>query len=185
MNATGTLQSETILLAEDNDDHVVLIRRAFGKANLLNPLQVVNDGQQAIAYLTGEGIYADRTRYPFPALLLLDLKMPNVDGFGVLKWLRDQKHFPALRVVVLTTSDRIFDMQRAYELGAHSFLTKPVDFRDFVQLGPAIKGQWVWMSQPPGITATTPAPMATPADSVAPLMATPPETVASPPAAAP
>ena len=171
-------QSETILLAEDNEDHVILIQRAFGKANLLNPLQVVKDGEEAIAYLSGDGIYADRSRYPFPALMLLDLKMPNTDGFGVLKWLRDQKHLPSLRVVVLTTSDRIFDMQRAYELGAHSFLTKPIDFRDFVQLGPAIKGQWVWMTQPPGAEATPAGPtVATPDSSVttAPGMApTPP-----------
>ena len=148
MNASALARSETILLAEDNDDHVLLIKRAFAKSNLLNPLQVVNDGRQAIAYLRGDGIYADRSRYPFPALLLLDLKMPNCDGFDVLQWLRDQV-FPPLRIVVLTTSDRVFDMQRAYELGAHSFLTKPVDFRDFVQLGPALKGQWVWMSRHP------------------------------------
>lgn len=142
-------QTETILLAEDNEDHVLLIKRAFAKANLLNPLQVVNDGQEAMAYLQGHGEYADRSKYPFPALLLLDLKMPNRDGFEVLQWIRDQRNLPLLRVVVLTTSDRIFDMHRAYELGAHSFLTKPVDFRDFIQLGPAIKGQWLWMSRHP------------------------------------
>jgi CheY-like chemotaxis protein len=154
VSASGIPQSETILLAEDNEDHVLLIKRAFAKANLLNPLQVVNDGQEAIAYLAGEGIYADRSLYPFPGLLLLDLKMPNRDGFDVLKWLRHERHLPQLRIVVLTTSDRVFDMQRAYELGAHSFLTKPVDFRDFVQLGPAIKGQWLWMSRHPDSVAT-------------------------------
>ena len=137
------------MLAEDSEDHVLLLKRAFGKANLLNPLQVVNDGRQVIAYLRGDGEYADRSRYPFPALLLLDLKMPNCDGFEVLQWLRDQRGMPPLRVVVLTTSDRVYDMHRAYELGAHSFLTKPVDFRDFLQLGPALKGQWVWMSRRP------------------------------------
>jgi CheY-like chemotaxis protein len=185
-------QSETILLAEDNDDHVILIRRAFAKANLLNPLQLVKDGQEAMAYLSGEGIYADRGKYPFPALLLLDLKMPNVDGFGVLKWLRDQKHLPALRVVVLTTSDRIFDMQRAYELGAHSFLTKPVDFRDFIQLGPAIKGQWLFMTHPPpNSVAASPGPVPTPPGPIptSPVLPPPgvvptaPETIATPPAA--
>jgi CheY-like chemotaxis protein len=154
VSASGIPQSETILLAEDNEDHVLLIKRAFAKANLLNPLQVVNDGQEAIAYLAGEGIYADRSLYPFPGLLLLDLKMPNRDGFDVLKWLRHERRLPQLRIVVLTTSDRVFDMQRAYELGAHSFLTKPVDFRDFVQLGPAIKGQWLWMSRHPDSVAT-------------------------------
>ena len=149
MSASGIPRLETILLAEDNEDHVVLIKRAFAKANLLNPLQVVTDGREAIAYLRGEGVYANREQYPFPALLLLDLKMPNCDGFDVLQWLREQKSIPMPRIVVLTTSDRVFDMQRAYELGAHSFLTKPVDFRDFIQLGPAIKGQWLWMSRHP------------------------------------
>jgi CheY-like chemotaxis protein len=154
VSAIGIPNSETILLAEDNEDHVLLIKRAFGKANLLNPLQVVNDGREAILYLRGEGIYADRSQYPYPALLLLDLKMPNCDGFDVLQWIRDQKNLPPMRIVVLTTSDRVFDMQRAYELGAHSFLTKPVDFRDFVQLGPAIKGQWLWMSRHPDTVAS-------------------------------
>ena len=154
MIASGIPRSETILLAEDNEDHVLLIKRAFAKANLLNPLQVVNDGHETIAYLRGDGVYADREQYPFPALMLLDLKMPNCDGFDVLLWLQDRKDLPPLRVVVLTTSDRVFDMQRAYELGAHSFLTKPVDFRDFIQLGPAIKGQWLWMSRHPDSVAT-------------------------------
>ena len=158
MSASGIPGTETILLAEDSDDHVLLIKRAFAKANLLNPLQVVSDGEKAIAYLRGDGVFADRSKYPFPALLLLDLKMPNCDGFDVLQWLREQKNLPPVRVVVLTTSDRVFDMQRAYELGAHSFLTKPIDFRDFVQLGPAIKGQWLWMSKHPEAVATqTPA----------------------------
>lgn len=159
MSASGIPNSETILLAEDNEDHILLIKRAFGKANLLNPLQIVNDGREAIRYLQGDGPYVDRSQFPFPALLLLDLKMPNCDGFDVLQWIRDQKNLPALRIVVLTTSDRVFDMQRAYELGAHSFLTKPVDFRDFIQLGPAIKGQWLWMSRHPdtvGTPATAP-----------------------------
>ncbi|HTD88115.1 MAG TPA: response regulator [Candidatus Binatia bacterium] len=142
------MDCETILLAEDNADHVTLIKRAFLQARLLNPVQVVEDGAQAIAYLSGEGKYADRKEYPMPALVLLDLKMPNKDGFEVLEWIRRQPELQGLRVVVLTTSDRIYDVQRAYELGAHSFLTKPLDVRDFVLLGPAIKGYWVWTTNP-------------------------------------
>ncbi len=142
------LNRETILIAEDNEDHVTLIKTAFVRACFLNPLQVVNDGVEAIAYLKGEGNYADREQFPLPALLLLDLKMPNKDGFEVLEWIRHQPTLRDLRVVVLTTSDRIFDVQRAYDLGAKSFLTKPLDLRDFVQLGPAIKGHWVWTTEP-------------------------------------
>src|SRR5688572_7336708 len=79
--AKTPVQCETILLAEDNDDHIILIKRAFVEARLLNPVQVVSDGQQAIAYLNGDGKYADRKQFPMPGLLLLDLKMPNKDGF--------------------------------------------------------------------------------------------------------
>ena len=153
---------ETILLAEDNDDHVLLIKRAFLQARLLNPMQVVHDGVQAIAYLSGSGQYADRNEYPLPGLLLLDLKMPNKDGFEVMEWLRVQAPLRDLRIVVLTTSDRIFDVRRAYDLGAHSFLTKPVELRDFVQLGPAIKGFWVWTADPPAtVTASAKPALAT------------------------
>src|SRR5688500_8647763 len=104
---------ETILLAEDNEDHVLLIKRAFVQARFLNPVQVVGDGVEAIAYLNGDSKYADRKEYPIPALLLLDLKMPNKDGFEVLEWIGKQPHLRHLRVVVLTTSDRIFDVKRA------------------------------------------------------------------------
>jgi len=139
---------ETILLAEDNEDHVILIKRSFVHACLLNPVQVVQDGVEAIAYLSGDGKYADRKEYPTPGLLLLDLKMPNKDGFEVMEWIREQPALQGLRIVVLTTSERIFDVKRAYELGAHSFLTKPVDLRNFIQLGPAVKGFWIWTTNP-------------------------------------
>ena len=140
---------EVILLAEDNEDHVILTKRAFKMAGLLNPLFIVENGEQAIAYLKGEGKFANRSEYPLPTLLLLDLKMPGKNGFEVLQWLRGQPTLSALRVVVLTTSDEIHDVNRAYQLGANSFLTKPVDFRDFVQLSSAVKGYWLWMSRAP------------------------------------
>lgn len=107
-----SVDCEIILLAEDNEDHVFFIRRAFRQAGLLNPLHVVNDGEQAIAYLTGEGKYANREEYPLPCLLLLDLKMPNKNGFQVLEWLRHQPSLAALRVVVLTTSGETKDITR-------------------------------------------------------------------------
>jgi CheY-like chemotaxis protein len=143
---------DVILLAEDNEDHAVLTRRAFKQSGLVNPLFVVEDGEQAIAYLKGEGKFANRSEYPLPTLLLLDLKMPRKNGFEVLEWLRGQPELAALRVVVLTTSDQIHDVNRAYQLGANSFLTKPVDFRDFVQLSSAIKGYWLWMSRAPEVS---------------------------------
>src|ERR1041384_6928520 len=95
----------TILLAEDDPDDVLLAQIALRKARLANPLQIVRDGEEAIAYLQGEGRYADRNRYPLPILLLLDLKMPKVNGFQVLEWLRKQPLLSRLPVAVLTSSD--------------------------------------------------------------------------------
>src|SRR5665213_1047384 len=122
-----------ILLAEDEEDHVLLIRRAFEQAKIPNPLHVVWNGQEAIAYLKGEGKYANREEYPLPALFLLDLKMPRVNGFEVLQWLRSQPGLAPLRVLVLTSSDAIRDVDEAGRLGAKSFLVETIDFQDFAQ----------------------------------------------------
>src|SRR5204863_3408020 len=94
-----------ILLADDRDDDILLIRKALQRGDVLNPLQVVRDGDETIAYLSGEGKYANRAEYPVPDLLLLDLKMPGKDGFEVLRWIRRRPGLSALRVVVLTSSD--------------------------------------------------------------------------------
>jgi len=141
-----------ILLAEDCEDEVLLIRRAFAEARFLNPLHVVSDGDEVIAYLKGDRKYANREEYPLPGLLLLDLKMPRKDGFEVLRWIRQQPELRALRVVVLTASDHIQDVNRAYQMGANSFLVKPVDFPHFVEVTQALKGYWMWLSQEPQIS---------------------------------
>src|ERR1051325_10934839 len=125
------MERAVILLAEDEEDYVVLIRHAFSQANILNPLFVVWNGEEVIWYLKGEGKYANRDEYPLPDLLLLDLKMPRVNGFEVLEWIRRQPGLSALRVLVLTSSDEIRDVNKAYKLGANSFLVKPMDFQDF------------------------------------------------------
>jgi CheY-like chemotaxis protein len=144
------MEQEVILLAEDDLDHILLIRHAFKQAGLVNPLQVVRTGEEAIAYLQGTGKFSNRDEYPLPGLILLDLKMPRKDGFEVLQWIRQQPaNLSSLRIVVLTSSDEMKDVNRAYALGANSFLTKPLDFRDFVQLSQAIKGYWLWMSRAP------------------------------------
>ena len=93
----------TILIAEDNRDDALLIQRALRRANLINPLQVVANGEQAIQYLKGDGQYADRSSYPLPELVLLDLQMPRVSGLEVLKWIRDQPEFRLLPIVILTS----------------------------------------------------------------------------------
>lgn len=138
-----------ILLAEDRDDDIALIQKAFKKAYIVNPLFVVRDGEEAIAYLSGAGKYSNRAEYPLPDLLLLDLKMPRVDGFEVLKWIRDQPGLSALRVVVLTASDSIRDVNVAYQLGANSFMVKPMDFGDVVNMSRFLTSYWLQMSKTP------------------------------------
>src|SRR5437867_13021464 len=110
------LNGEFILLVEDNPDDVLLIQRAFQKAGLHDALKVVRDGAQAIQYLSGDGLFADRQRFPLPFLVLLDLKMPGTDGFDVLQWARAQPEFKRLLIVVLTSSNFQADVYRTYEL---------------------------------------------------------------------
>ena len=131
-------QQPAILLAEDSEDDVILIKRAFRKAGIRSPLVAVHDGEEAISYLTGFGRFADRTQFPFPALFLLDLKMPIQDGFEVLRWLRTQPDLKNLPVIVLTQSDRIKDANEAYKLGAYSFLIKGTDFNDTVAFAESV-----------------------------------------------
>src|SRR5579862_3736773 len=138
-----------ILLAEDEEDYVLLIRHAFSQASIPNPLHVVWNGQEAISYLKGEGKYSNREEYPLPDLLLLDLKMPRVNGFEVLEWIRKQPGLAPLRVLVLTSSDQIRDVNEAYRLGANSFLVKPMDFQDFTQLSRLIQDFWLKASRTP------------------------------------
>lgn len=140
-----------ILLAEDREDDVLLIKRSFEKADVVNPIYVVSNGEEAIWYLRGEGKYSNRAEYPLPSLLLLDLKMPIKDGFEVLKWIRQQPCLSALRVLVLTSSDSLRDVNLAYKLGANSFLVKPLEFENCRQLGSLIRDYWLKMSQTPEI----------------------------------
>jgi CheY-like chemotaxis protein len=133
----------TILLAEDQEEDVILMQKAFQKAGIPNPLKIVRDGEEAINYLAGFGEFSDRTQYPLPVLMLLDLKMPGTDGFDVLAWIRTQPHLAMLRVVVLTTSDLTSDLQTAYELGACSFLTKPMGFIGSVEIARQMAKYWL------------------------------------------
>lgn len=131
-----------ILLVEDSEDDVILIRRAFLKANIYNPIQVVNNAQDAIAYLKGEGLFSNRTEFPLPDLVLLDLKMPGTDGFEVLTWIRLQPGLTRLRVVVLTSCAEASEVSRAYALGANSLLLKPLDFSELVGIALALQEYW-------------------------------------------
>jgi CheY-like chemotaxis protein len=138
-----------ILLVDDGEDDVILIRKAFANAKVTNPIHAVTDGEEAVAYLSGEGRYANRAEHPLPALILLDLHMPRMNGFQVLEWIRTQKALGLIPVVVLTTSNLMRDVNSAYELGANSFLVKPMDFQDYADLGRLIHDYWIKTSKSP------------------------------------
>ncbi|HWH70468.1 MAG TPA: response regulator [Candidatus Sulfotelmatobacter sp.] len=121
-----------ILLADDDENDIFLMGRAFERAGSRLPLMVVRNGQEAIDYLKAEGTYADRQAYPWPCLLLLDLKMPLLDGFEVLTWLQKRRRRQPLRVVVLSSSQQDADIQRALNLGADAYCAKPHDFHEMV-----------------------------------------------------
>ena len=125
---------QTILLVDDSENDVTLMNIAFRKAGLNSPVQVVHNGEEAIAYLAGEGRYTDRNKFPLPAVMLLDLNMPMKDGFDVLAWLRKQSGLKRLSIIVLTSSLRPKDVERAFELGAHSYLVKPAALEDLVAM---------------------------------------------------
>lgn len=142
---------EVILLAEDDENDIALLRLALRRSSMSSLLHVVRDGEECIAYLEGVGKYANRNEYPLPALLLLDLKMPRTDGFEVLHWIRENPYLNRLRVVVLTTSEHIYDVNRAYDLGANSFLVKTRQLQDFIAQIDAIQSYWLSFSRTPQV----------------------------------
>lgn len=146
---TGSPESAIILLVEDREDDVILIRKAFSKAGLMNPLYIVRDGEEAVAYLAGEGAFSNRNEYPLPEIILLDLKMPKLDGFEVLQWIRGQPGIRGLPVIVLTSSEEMKDVNRAYSLGANSFMVKPLDFENTAQLAKTLHHFWIMSAKLP------------------------------------
>jgi len=131
------------MVVEDREDDVFLMRKAFEKASLTNPLHIVGSGDEALIYLSGEGKYANRAEFPLPILILLDLKLPGMDGFEVLTWIRRQDGIRGIPVVVLTSSTEIRDVNRAYALGANSFFVKEFDFQNAVDLSKLLRQYWV------------------------------------------
>ena len=127
-------QKKTVLMAEDEENDVFMMQRAIRKMNEPVSLQVAKDGDQAIEYLSGYGQYADRNRYPLPALILLDVKMPRKNGFEVLGWLKADGTLTHIPVVMVTSSKVKSDVQKARELGASQYLVKPVPLDELQQL---------------------------------------------------
>ena len=137
------MASATILYVEDEETDVFFMRRALRLAGLEAALRVVADGQQAIDYLAGTGSFADRGEHPLPTLVLLDLNLPLISGFEVLRWLREQSVFQDLPVVVFSSSMRPEDQSRAQDLGANEYLQKPSSAMDFPRVVSQLRTRWL------------------------------------------
>jgi CheY-like chemotaxis protein len=140
-----------VLVVEDDEGDTFMLRRAFKQLGFQTAVQYVRNGEEAVAYLLGIGRFGSRTEYPLPDLLLLDLKMPRKNGFEVLAWIREQPGLKHLRVAVLTTSDDAYEIDRAYKLGAASFLTKPLNFTEFRDAIQAIHNFWLRRNKSPAL----------------------------------
>jgi CheY-like chemotaxis protein len=143
------LDKGSILLVEDNEDDIVLTQRALKKANILNEVVVVRDGIQALNYLRCEGDYAERKEKGSPVVILLDLSMPRMGGLECLKEIREDSKLKVLPVVVLTSSSEDRDICESYQLGANSYIQKPVDFDQFVQAIQTLGLYWLVLNVGP------------------------------------
>ena len=166
------MNNQLILYVEDEENDVIFMRSAWKKVGLLNPLHVVTDGEQAVAYLSGEGKYANRDEHPLPCLVLLDLKLPKLHGLEVLKWIRKQPSIHLLPVIVLSSSNTRKDVCTAYELHVNAYLTKPARTQDLVQMIASLKDFWLERVETPSkcaeIQKDSPGTQATPDSRVAP-----------------
>ena len=143
--------NNTILLVEDDSNDVLLVKRAFRKAKLNPQIEIVADGDEAIAYLTGQAPYSDR-QLDLPSLILLDLKLPRRSGLEVLEWIRQQPQLKRILVIVLTSSRENPDVAKAYDLGVNSYLVKPVAFEDLVKLMAQVHHYWLDLNEKPVVT---------------------------------
>ncbi len=143
----------TILLVDDSEDDRFLVRTAFQRAHFDCPLQEACNGEDAIAYLKGDGKYRDRGEFPFPALMLLDLNMPGKSGFDVLDWLRTQAGLRRLSVIVLSASERPEDVTQVYELGGQCYLVKPRTLEDLTRMIRGLR-DWLHFSRFPPLTSS-------------------------------
>ncbi len=149
MDAPGACSAAPILLVEDDEGEVQLTLRAFKRAGFANPISVVHDGEQALDYLFQRGDFADPAAAPRPTLVLLDLKMPRLDGLEVLRELKRAPVKRRIPVVVLTSSRHETDLAAAYDLGANAYVVKPVEFEQFVQAVQQIGLFWIATVEPP------------------------------------
>ena len=138
-----------ILYVEDNPDDVEITLLAFGESKLANEIVVARDGEEALSYLFAEGVYSERGPEAFPALMLLDLKLPKIDGLEVLRRVRADKRTRLMPVVILTSSREEQDIIESYELGANSYVRKPVDFEKLVEAVTQLQIYWLMLNELP------------------------------------
>ncbi len=141
--------AKTILLVEDNPDDVLLTMRAFKRNNLRFPISVVQDGVEALDFLNAQGGHCSRVGQPLPTLIILDLKLPRLDGLEVLKELRANARTKLIPVVILTSSQEERDLMLSYSLGANSYVRKPVDFAEFLEAMKVLGVYWLIVNHPP------------------------------------
>ena len=138
-----------ILIVEDEPAHAELTKRAIRKSGNANRISIVSDGEEAFDYLYHRGKYEDIVRYPLPGLILLDIKLPGVDGIEVLKTIKEDALLKRIPVIILTTSEREEDIARSYNHYANSYLTKPVGFKEFEEKIRQIEFYWMILNKPP------------------------------------
>lgn len=138
----------TILLVDDDENDVLLMRMAFDKSNLPNTIQWARDGAEAIAYLNGEGAYANRQLHPFPEVLIVDLKMPRMTGIELLTWIRDHPEYRVIPTIILTSSRLDADIQAAYNLGANTYMIKPASLENLAKMVKAVHDYWALSVKP-------------------------------------
>ena len=139
------------MLVEDNEDHVELTLSALEEANIGNRVIVMKDGSDALAYLNGEGEFSDRKKHPLPLLIMLDLKMPKVGGKDVLRKVKSVKRLKNIPVVMLTSSGLEKDVEECYDLGANSYIIKPISFGEFVEKVKSIPLYWLLVNSMPDL----------------------------------
>ena len=142
------VDNKTILLVEDNPDDEKLTLRAFKKGNIMNQISVARDGIEALDFLFARGAHSDRAGKPLPTLIVLDLKLPKLDGLGVLKAIRAEERTKLIPVVILTSSKEEQDLISGYAHGANSYVRKPVDFAEFMEAAKLIGMYWLMTNQP-------------------------------------
>lgn len=140
--------SKIILLVEDNEDDAFLMTRALFEAAIKNKVFHIEDGREAIAYLEGSGKYADRDKFPVPAIVFLDLKLPYKTGHEILEWCASQSNLSHVIRIVLTSSNEPSDLKRAYALGAHSYLVKPPGASQLLDMAKSFKWYWLDWNRP-------------------------------------